>query len=163
MAVLAVQQIRRMRGGAQGQLMLGADGNIYGGAMSSSSGSATTGRPPQIGRNSQIGPGFNDVDFRLARKLVIHEGINLQLSAEAFNLLNHKIITGVQGTYSAYTSATATSATCNTTTTAPTGGVVQGCISPYTGTGISAFGAVSGTNNGLYGPRQMQVSAKLNF
>jgi len=26
---LAVQQIRRMRGGAQGQLMLGADGNIY--------------------------------------------------------------------------------------------------------------------------------------
>ena len=29
MAVLAVQHIRRMRGGAQGQLMLGADGNVY--------------------------------------------------------------------------------------------------------------------------------------
>lgn len=29
MAVLAVQQIRRMRGGAQGHLMLGADGNPY--------------------------------------------------------------------------------------------------------------------------------------
>ncbi|HKN22053.1 MAG TPA: HipA family kinase [Terracidiphilus sp.] len=29
MAVLAVQQIRRMRGGAQGQPMLGADGHIY--------------------------------------------------------------------------------------------------------------------------------------
>lgn len=29
MAVLAVQQIRRMRGGAQGQLMLGADGRLY--------------------------------------------------------------------------------------------------------------------------------------
>ena len=29
MAVLVVQQIRRMRGGAQGQLMLGADGHIY--------------------------------------------------------------------------------------------------------------------------------------
>ena len=29
LAVLAVQQIRRMRGGAQGQLMLGADGNVY--------------------------------------------------------------------------------------------------------------------------------------
>jgi hypothetical protein len=28
-AVLAVQQIRRMRGGAQGQLMLGADGHVY--------------------------------------------------------------------------------------------------------------------------------------
>jgi hypothetical protein len=29
LAVLAVQQIRRMRGGAQGQLMLGADGLVY--------------------------------------------------------------------------------------------------------------------------------------
>jgi hypothetical protein len=29
LAVLAVQQIRRMRGGAQGQLMLGADSHIY--------------------------------------------------------------------------------------------------------------------------------------
>jgi hypothetical protein len=29
LAVLAVQQIRRMRGGAQGQLMLGSDGNLY--------------------------------------------------------------------------------------------------------------------------------------
>jgi len=29
LAVLAVQHIRRMRGGAQGQLMLGADGQVY--------------------------------------------------------------------------------------------------------------------------------------
>jgi hypothetical protein len=29
LAVLAVQQIRRMRGGAQGQLMLGSDGHVY--------------------------------------------------------------------------------------------------------------------------------------
>ena len=29
MAVLAVQHIRRMRGGAQGQLMLGGDGHAY--------------------------------------------------------------------------------------------------------------------------------------
>jgi len=29
LAVLAVQQIRRMRGGAQGQLMLGSDGNLW--------------------------------------------------------------------------------------------------------------------------------------
>jgi hypothetical protein len=29
LAVLAVQQIRRMRGGAQGHLMLGADGHVY--------------------------------------------------------------------------------------------------------------------------------------
>ncbi len=29
LVVLAVQYIRRMRGGAQGQLMLGADGHVY--------------------------------------------------------------------------------------------------------------------------------------
>jgi len=29
LAVLAVQHIRKMRGGAQGQLMLGADGHVY--------------------------------------------------------------------------------------------------------------------------------------
>jgi hypothetical protein len=51
----------------------GATGNIYGGAMSSSSGAATTGRPPQIGRNSIIGPGFNNFDFRISRDVPIYE------------------------------------------------------------------------------------------
>ncbi len=80
----------------------GAEGNIYGGAMSSSSGASTTGRPPQIGRNSQIGPGFNNIDFRLSRNVPIHESIYLQFSGDAFNLLNHKIVTGVNGSYSTY-------------------------------------------------------------
>ena len=71
----------------------GADGNIYGGAMSSSSGSATTGRPPQIGRNSIYMPGYNDFDFRISRNIPIHESIYMQFSADAFNLLNHQIIT----------------------------------------------------------------------
>ena len=42
----------------------------------------------------------------------------------------------------------------------------MGCISPYTGTGLSAFGAASSTSsgvNGLYGPRQMEFKAKLFF
>ncbi len=38
--------------------LAGADGGVTGGAMSSGSGLATAGRPPQIGRNSQRGPGF---------------------------------------------------------------------------------------------------------
>ena len=141
----------------------GADGNIYGGAMSSSSGSATTGRPPQIGRNSIYGPGFNNLDFRLSRDIPIHEKIYMQFSVDAFNLLNRRIITGVNGTYSQYAAASSTSATCNSNSSAPEGSVVQGCISPYAGTGLSAFGAPSGTNNSLYGPRQLQVSAKLFF
>jgi hypothetical protein len=148
----------------------GADGNIYGGAMSSSSGAPTTGRPPQIGRNSIYGPGFNDFDFRVARNIPIHEAMYLQLSADAFNLLNHTIVTGVQGTYSQY-AASSTSATsaCSTATgtatagTVPAGSALQGCISPFTGTGLSAFGVTSGTNNSLYGARQMQFAAKFFF
>jgi hypothetical protein len=148
----------------------GADGGIYGGAMSSGSGSATTGRPPQIGRNSIKAPGFNDFDFRLSRNLPIHDQIYMQFSADAFNLLNHTIITGVNGTYSQYaTSSTSPTSACSTAvgtataSTVPAGSALQGCISPYSGTGLSAFGATSGTNNSLYTARQMQFSAKLFF
>jgi hypothetical protein len=139
------------------------DGGIYGGAMSSSTGSPTTGRPPQIGRNSISGPGFNNVDFRITRNVPIHDKIYLQFIGEAFNALNHTIISGVNGTYSLYTSSSATSTTCPSNGSAPTGSALQGCISPYTGTGLSAFGTRSSTNNALYGPRQLQVSAKLFF
>jgi hypothetical protein len=152
----------------------GADGNIYGGAMSSSSGAPTTGRPPQIGRNSIYQPGYNNFDFRIARNIPIHEQIYMQFAADAFNLLNHTIITSVQGTYSQYAAASAPTTTnpspvCNaaagsaTASTAPAGSTFQGCISPYSGTGLSAFRATSGTNNSLYGARQMQFFAKLFF
>ena len=150
------------------------DGGIYGGAISSGSGSATTGRPPQIGRNSIIGPGFNDFDFRLSRNIPIHEKIYMQFSADAFNLLNHQIITSVVGTHSQYLNVGGTSVgtvtdTC-LATSAPTGSTLQGCIAPNsnlrTGTvsqQLNSFGAVSGTNNGLYTARQMQFAAKLFF
>jgi hypothetical protein len=141
-----------------GSASYGAAGNIYGGAMSSSGGAATTGRPPQIGRNSIIGPGFNNFDFRVTREVPIHDKMHMEFIAEAFNLLNHQIITSVNSTYSAYVG---TSATCSGDV--PTGSTLQGCITPYTGTGTSAFGATSGTNNVLYGPRQLQLSAKFSF
>jgi hypothetical protein len=140
----------------------GADGNIYGGAMSSSSGAATTGRPPQIGRNSIIGPGFNNLDFRVARDIPIYEKLHMQLIAEAFNLANHTIVTGVNSTYSQYSAISgSSSAACQTA--APAGSVLQGCITPYSGTGTSAFGATSSTNNTLYGPRQLQFQARMSF
>jgi hypothetical protein len=153
-----------------GATSYGAAGNIYGGAMSSSSGLATTGRPPQIGRNSITGPGFNNFDFRISRDVPIHDNIKFQITGEAFNLLNHKIITGVNSTYSVYNGAAAPSPSnanpaCNINTQpqGPSGSPLQGCIAPYTGTGTSAFGAASSTNNTLYGPRQLQITAKLFF
>ena len=138
--------------------------------MSSSSGVATTGRPPQIGRNSIIGPGFNNFDFRISRDIPIHDSIKLQFTAEAFNLLNRRIITSVNSTYSIYNAATAPTAAapnpaCNSATQAvgTKASPLQGCIAPFTGTGNNAFDAPSTTNNTLYGPRQLQVFAKLFF
>jgi hypothetical protein len=149
--------------GSTSKTSYGADGNIYGGAMSSSSGGATTGRPPQIGRNSIIGPGFKDVDFRITRNIPIHENIRMEVIGEAFNLLNNTIITSVNTTHSLYTSSSATSTSCPSSAAAPSGSVVQGCISPNLATGASQFGTMSGTNNALYGPRQLQITAKLFF
>ncbi|HEY1647465.1 MAG TPA: carboxypeptidase regulatory-like domain-containing protein [Terracidiphilus sp.] len=145
------------------------ESGIFGGAMSSSSGGATSGRPPQIGRNSITAPGFNDLDMRVTRNFKIHENISLQLNAEAFNLLNHKIITGVNGTYTTFlgpaAKATAGAATYTCASiTPPTGSRDSGCFVPYTGTGLSAFGATSSTSSStLYTSRQLQLSGKLFF
>jgi len=138
---------------------------IFGGAMSSSSGSATSGRPPQIGRNSINMPGFNDFDLRVSRNIPIHEKIYMQFAADAFNLLNHQIVTGVQSTYTTYLAQgkTGGSYVCNAFS-APTGSTAQGCFVPYTGTGLTQFGATSSTSSSnLYTARQLQVSAKLFF
>jgi hypothetical protein len=149
--------------GATSPTSYGDEGNIYGGAMSSSFGGATTGRPPQIGRNSIIGPGYNDFDFRITRNIPIHDKISMQVVGEAFNLLNRTIITSVNTTHSLYTTASATSTSCPTGQTGSDGSVVQGCISPNPATGVSQFGTMNGTNNALYGPRQLQITAKLFF
>ncbi|HXE09338.1 MAG TPA: TonB-dependent receptor [Acidobacteriaceae bacterium] len=144
----------------------GAEGNIYGGAMSSSSGSSTTGRPPQIGRNSIIGPGLNDLDMRISRNVPIHESTYLQFSMDAFNVPNHQIITGVQGGYSSYIAGAGAKSGAYTCTTqaAPTGSTFGGCIVPTTNTGLNAFRVTSSTNtSSLYTSRQLQFAAKLFF
>jgi hypothetical protein len=145
------------------------EGGIYGGAISSGSGGATNGRPPQVGRNSIYGPGYNDFDLRVSRDIPIYEKVYMQFSADAFNLLNHQIITGVNSTYTTFlapgASATVGSSkyTC-ATASVPTGSAETGCFVPYTGTGLSAFGVASSTSSSiLYGARQMQFSAKLFF
>jgi len=141
---------------------------IFGGAMSSSSGGATSGRPPFVGRGSIYAPGYNDFDLRVSRNIPIYEKIYMQFSADAFNLLNHQIITGVNSTLSSFVApgASVTGAskyTCQTASV-PTGSTETGCYVPYTGTGLSAFGVPSSTSSSsLYGARQLQMSAKLIF
>jgi hypothetical protein len=147
-------------------------GGIFGGAISSGSGNETNGRPPQIGRNSIYMPGYNDFDLRVTRNIPIHDKISMQVNAEAFNLLNHTIITGVNSTYTTFltpgasvtvNSATGLKYTC-AAISAPAGSRDVGCFVPYQGTGLSAFGATSSTSSSnLYGSRQLQMSAKLFF
>lgn len=142
-----------------------ADGNIYGGAISSGSGFPTTGRPPQIQRNSLPGPGIHNLDFRLTRDIPIHEKISMQIIGEAFNLTNHMIVTGVNSAYSALLYPTAAAgAACAAGNQVPDGSQFAGCITPYTPSSpAQAFGAPNSTNSILYGPRQLQLSAKLFF
>jgi hypothetical protein len=137
----------------------GADGGVTGGVMSSGSGTATAGRPPQIGRNSQRAPGLQDLDFRISRDIQLHEAMRLQFMAEAFNLVNHRIITSVNSTYSSYV---APGSTCAATVPVAAGGTFGGCLNPYV-SATAGFDTPSGTNNLLYGPRQLQVSAKFFF
>jgi Carboxypeptidase regulatory-like domain len=136
----------------------GADGGVTGGVMSSGSGTATAGRPPQIARNTQPGPGTRNIDFRVSRDFPIHESIHFQITGEAFNLLNQRIIAGVNSTYSTYTAANTT--TC-TGTPAP-GAIFQGCLGPYISS-TAAFGTPSSTNSLIFGPRQLQISARFTF
>jgi hypothetical protein len=94
----------------------------------------------------------------------------MDLNAEAFNLLNRQIVTGVNSTYTTFL-APGQSAVVNAglkytcgNFTPPTGSKEAGCFVPYSGSGLAAFGATSSTSSSsLYGSRQLQVSAKLYF
>ena len=158
--------------GATSASSYGDEGGIYGGAMSSSSGSATNGRPPYIGRNSIPMPRWNDADLRLARKFPIHESMSVDLSLDAFNFLNQTIVQGVNSSYGTVTLASSTTPItlpsgakelCSATPGAPSGSSLQACFSPYTGVGANAFNQKSTTSSNLYGPRQLQVAAKFTF
>ena len=119
----------------------------------------------QVGRNSINMPGFNDFDLRVTRDVPIYDKVYMEFAADAFNLLNHQIVTGVNSTYTSYLAQTKSGGayTCQAFT-APAGSTAQGCFVPYTGTGLSAFGATSSTSSSnLYTARQLQVLAKLFF
>lgn len=140
----------------------GADGNIYGGSIDSGSGAATTGRPPEIQRNSQPGPGIRNIDFRITREIPIHNKMSMQFIGEAFNLMNHEIYSSVNSTFATYYGPTSSS--CTESGTVPAGSTFYGCIKPYSPSSpAGAFGVRTGTNSVLYGPRQIQLSVKFNF
>ncbi len=54
----------------------------------SANGNLDNNRLPGVSRNSLTGPGYATTDLRLSRSIELHERWNLELLAEAFNLLN---------------------------------------------------------------------------
>jgi hypothetical protein len=117
----------------------GIEGGATGGAVGNSP-SPASGRAPQFRRNAFPSNGIRNIDARVSRDFTLHESVKLQFFVEAFNVVNRKQITGFNTTISQYSGTT---------------GIV-----PFTST---PFGTPSSTSSTLYGPRQMQFTAKLFF
>jgi hypothetical protein len=126
----------------------GVDSGLTGGTITYTGGT-TGGRPTFIGRNVYFGHPLYNVDLRVGREFAVRERIRLHMQAEAFNLFNHTNIFNENTTPYTYT------ATC----AAMVAGA-NGCLVPS-----PTFEAptAASSSNGLYGARQLQLSAKITF
>ena len=102
---------------------------------------------PQIGIYSYRYPRRIVNDLRVQKEVLFKEGRSVQLIANVFNLANHQNITGFQATYLYSFSG----ATLNYTGT--------------DGTGAKSFMVPNNSNSSafLYTPRQIEISARINF
>jgi hypothetical protein len=134
----------------------GVDGGVTGGEISNSA-AAAGGRAPQFGRDVFVGPGLHNVDLRVLREFSIRERWKLQVLAEAFNVFNETNL-NLSGTTSttAYNYVAVGGKGCAASAYAGT----NGCLIPSP----TFMAPSSGTStNTLYGPRQLQFSAKIVF
>ncbi len=131
----------------------GANSGLTGGTTTNTGGT-TGGRPAFEGRNVYLGHPLYNVDLRIMRQFTFHERFNLQFLGEAFNLFNHTNISGVNGT--AFNYVNAGTGACNAAIAAG----ANGCLVPSP-TFMAPTSAAS--TNGLYGARQLQLSAKFTF
>ncbi len=138
------------------------NGGLTGAALSLFN-SGTPGRVPTqaAARNGFKGPGVHNVDLRVSRSFPIHESFSLQLLAEAFNLANHKNILSVSSNLYNYATPGA-SVTTASGTVACGATFGAGCITPLPSSS-TPFGTTTSTSAVLYGPRQLQLAAKLFF
>jgi hypothetical protein len=134
----------------------GVDSGLTGGALTYTGG--TTGdRPTWLGRNVYNGHPLYNIDLRVSREFSYKEKVHLMIQAEAFNLFNHTNIFNENTTPYTYVAVGGSSA--GVTCTAAMGGP-NGCLVPSP-TFMSP--TVASSSNGLYGARQLQISAKLRF
>jgi outer membrane receptor protein involved in Fe transport len=125
----------------------GVDGGMTGGVIGTSA-SNSGGRASWLPRNSFTLPSWTNFDFSVARTITIRERLGLELRADAFNLFNNTIVLGVNTT--AYSFSAAGSGAC--------AGHVNGCMIPN-----ASFQNITTTSGSLYGARQLQFGARLNF
>ena len=91
------------------------------------------------------------LDARLSKRFTVHEGYQLELLAEAFNVLNHQNVTAVNTTV--YSLGTAKN---------PATGLSHNTLSANTSNGV--FGVPNNSNNNnIYSPRQIQLGARFHF
>lgn len=126
---------------------LPGDGGMTGAEVSTFAG-PTGGRVSWLARNYYNLPNYSNVDFRLGRGFAFSDRYHLNFMVDAFNLFNSTIVGGVNTT--AYTYSAAGSGAC--------GGHTNGCLVPS-----SSFGSWTSTSGALYGPRQLQFGARLDF
>ncbi|HET9280521.1 MAG TPA: carboxypeptidase-like regulatory domain-containing protein [Candidatus Angelobacter sp.] len=108
-----------------------------------------------VGRNSVYGPGFTNMDLSLVKNTKITERLNLQLRADAFDVLNHPNYgqPGVSGGFLAASLQPVVPVTSNPATNNP-------------GNQFTSFSTISSTRfpNGDSGSsRQLQFALKLQF
>ncbi len=124
-----------------------ADGHPYSGTVSGNPspsgilggllGVGGSSRAPFVGRNTYTYPGNANGDARLARDFKFAERVRLQLIFEAFNVTNRVQITGINTTQYNIRGAT---------------------LFPRTD-----FQTISAAGTNLFGPRQLQLGARLAF
>jgi len=142
----------------------GLDGAATGMAVTEND-SAGVGRAPFLPRNNTVYAGVHNLDARVGRSFPIHEQIKLDFFAEAFNVANRRETLGVAASAYEYINPGVTGpaipgsallpSTCPITNSVP-------CITPYQSSS-SPFGQPTTTTGTLYGARQLQFAAKLNF
>lgn len=113
------------------------DGGLTGGMVNNSGTAPSTYEDPRVARNFYAGPGAWDIDVRVSRDFRIKERYRFAFALDAFNVLNHTNILGV-----------------NTT---------QYSLSGTTLSKVATFLVPTITSNGLVGARQLQISGRFTF
>ena len=104
-----------------------------------------------LGRNALRGPGISQLDLTLSKTLHVTEGVNFQLRAECFNILNHAVFATPGGSTPRLADVTGSLQPGQAYTTSSAGG---------------NFGALTSTVSnqvGLGTNRQFELSLRVNF